>query len=203
LFSGINKDIWVVGSSIIQRAGEHSKIRPTGTFLGLQQLGCQLVWVGMPGMRWENVVPLIHSLINYRGIPFAVIIHCGGNDIGLVPCGELLFHIKFTIAILSSMLPGTSLVWSSILPRMKWRYSENIRNMEITRKRVNRGVRSYLLKIGGYVIRHPDFDDKHPALFKKDGVHLSFIANDIFLNQIQGALETFLKYPYCLVYPFN
>jgi hypothetical protein len=62
----------------------------------------------------------------------AVIIHCGGNDIGLVPCGELLFHIKFTIAILSSMLPGTSLVWSSILPRMKWRYSENIRNIENT-----------------------------------------------------------------------
>jgi hypothetical protein len=105
LFSGINKDIWVVGSSIIQRAGEHSKIRPRGTFLGLQQLGCQLVWIGMPGMRWENVVPLIHSLINYRGIPFAVSIHCGGIDIGLVPCGELLFHIKFTIAILSSMLP--------------------------------------------------------------------------------------------------
>jgi hypothetical protein len=75
--------------------------------------------------------------------------------------------------------------------------------MEITRKRVNRGVRSYSLKMGGYVIRHPDFDDKHPALFKKDVVHLSFIANDIFLNQIQGALETFLKYPYCLVYPFN
>jgi hypothetical protein len=48
-----------------------------------------------------------------------------------------------------SMLPGTSLVWSSILPRMKWRYSENLRNMEITRKRVNRGFRSYLLKIGG------------------------------------------------------
>ena len=194
----------MVGSSIIQRAGEHSKIRPTGTFLGL--LGCQLVWVGcqlvwvvMPGMRWENVVPLIHSFINYRGIPLAVIIHCGGNDIGLVPSGELLFHIKFTIAILSSMLR----VWSSIIPRMKWRYSENIRHMEITRKRVNRGVSSYLLKIGGYVIRHPDFDDKHPALFKKDAVHLSFIANDIFLNQIQGALETFLKYPHCLVYPFN
>jgi hypothetical protein len=64
----------------------------------------------------------------------------------------------------------TSLVWSSILPRNKWRYSENIRNMEITRKRVNRGLRSYLLKIGGYGIRHPDFDDKHPALLKKDGV---------------------------------
>jgi hypothetical protein len=193
----------VIDSSIIQRAGEHSKIRPTGTCLGLQQLGCQLVWVEMPGMRWENVVPLIHSLINYRGIPFAVIIHCGGNDICLVPCGELLFHIKLTIAILSSMLPGTSLVWSSTLPRMKWRYSENIRNVEITRKRVNGGLHSCLLKIGGYVIRHSDFDNKYPAFFKKDGVHLYFIANDIFLNQIQGVLETFLKYLYCLVYPFN
>jgi hypothetical protein len=32
------------------------------------------VWVGMPGMRWENVVPLIHSLIYYRGIPFFLVI---------------------------------------------------------------------------------------------------------------------------------
>jgi hypothetical protein len=72
LFSGINKDIWVVGSSIIQRAGEHSKIRPIGTFLGLQQLGCQLVWVGMPGMKWENVVPLIHpfAIIVFSSMPF-------------------------------------------------------------------------------------------------------------------------------------
>ena len=111
LFSGINKDIWVVGSSIIRRAGEHSKIRPTGTCLGLQQLGCQLVWVEMPGMRWENVVPLIHNLINYRGIPFAVIIHCGGNDIGLFPCGKLLFTLPllslfFQVCYLVHLLYG-------------------------------------------------------------------------------------------------
>jgi hypothetical protein len=46
----------------------------------------------MPAMGCENIVPFIHNLINYRGIQFAVIIHCGGNDIGLVPCGELFFH---------------------------------------------------------------------------------------------------------------
>ena len=51
----------MVGPSIIQRTGEHSKIRPTGTFLGLQQLGCQLVWVEMPGMRLGSVVPSIQS----------------------------------------------------------------------------------------------------------------------------------------------
>lgn len=115
----------MVGSSIIQRAGEHSKIRPTGTFLGLQQLGCQLVWVGMPGMRWENVVPLIHSLINYRGIPFAVIIHCGGNDIGLVPCGELLFTLSllslfFQVCYLVHLLYGqvSYLEWNGGIPKI-------------------------------------------------------------------------------------
>jgi hypothetical protein len=91
------------GVFVIEISGEHSKIRPAGTCLGLQQLGCQLVWVGMPGMRWENVVPLIHSLINYRGIPFAVIIHCGGNDIGLVPCGELLWKPLFTLFLVISI----------------------------------------------------------------------------------------------------
>jgi hypothetical protein len=117
------KSVWIIASERQNisphfwklTTSEHSQIRPTGTFLCLKQRRCQLVWVGMPGMRWENVVPLIHILINYRGIPFAVIIHCGCNNMDLVPCVELLFHVKLTIAIRSDMSPGTSLVWSSIL----------------------------------------------------------------------------------------
>ena len=85
----------------------------------------------------------------------------------LSPVENYFFQIKFTIAILSNMLPGTSLAWSSILPGMKWRYFENIRNMEITRKRVSRGVRSYLLKIGRYVIRHPDSMTNTPFCLKR------------------------------------
>jgi hypothetical protein len=37
--------------------------------------------------------------------------------------------------------------------------------MERSRNRVNRGVRSYLLKIAGYAIKHLDLDDGHKALF--------------------------------------
>ena len=56
-----------------------------------------------------------------------------------------------------------------------------------------------LLNKNCYVIKYPDFDDKLPALFDPDGTHLSFIGNDIFIN----ALETFFKYPYIHVYPYN
>jgi hypothetical protein len=51
-----------------------------------------------------------------------------------------------------------------------------------------------LLNKNCYVIEYPGFDDKLPALFDPDGTRLSFIGNDIFINAIQGALETFFKY---------
>jgi hypothetical protein len=75
--------------------------------------------------------------------------------------------------------------------------------MEKTRGRINRHVRSYFSNKNSFVIKYPDFDDKLPVLFDPDGTHLSFIGNDIFINAIQGALETFFKYPYIHVYPYN
>jgi hypothetical protein len=33
------------------------------------------------------------------GIPKMVLIHCGGNDIGIDPCGKLLFHLKFAVYV--------------------------------------------------------------------------------------------------------
>jgi hypothetical protein len=53
--------------------------------------------------------------LNYRGIPFAVIIHCGGHDIGLVPCGELLF----TLSLLSLFEEPTTHI-SLLMPENKF-----------------------------------------------------------------------------------
>ena len=111
--------------------------------------------------------------------------------------------MKFTITNLSRMLPGCSVIWSSMLPRRSWRFSNNDRPMEITRKRINRGIRSYMLKYKGYVVKYPDCDDRHLGLFLDDGVHLLFIGNGIFVNQLQSAFETFIKYPYCFVFPYD
>jgi hypothetical protein len=40
-------------------------------------------------MRWDELVPIVHSMTNCIGIPKMVLIHCGGNDIGTDPCGNL------------------------------------------------------------------------------------------------------------------
>ena len=169
--------------------------------MGFEKYGLSVLWVGMPGMQWYSLVSIVHSLINAVGIPKAVIIHCGGNDLGCTPNGNLLFHLRFALYVVMKMLPGCFVIYSSILPRSNWRFSDNVDAMEKTRKRVNRGVRSFLLNNNGFYIHHSDLDDGHEALLSSDGVHLSFLGNDIFINALQSALEQFILYPHNRRFP--
>ena len=41
-------------------------------------------------------------------------------------------------------------------------------------KRLNRGIRSYLLQHNGCYIKYDDLDDCHDVVYAHDGVHLSF-----------------------------
>ncbi|VDI67713.1 Hypothetical predicted protein [Mytilus galloprovincialis] len=132
--------VWIIGSSLVAKASSHSQIRPLGNDLGLHKLGYKLMWAGMSGMSVYNVVPIVENLIHCCGLPDAVLLHCGGNDIGLVNCGKLLFDIKFMLDIVVRMVNGGKIMFSSILPRLKWRYSKDVKAMDATRKRINRGL---------------------------------------------------------------
>ena len=161
------------------------------------------MWAGMSDMSSYCVVSLLHSMVNCFGLPYAVLIHCGGNDIGIEPFGKLLFDMKFMFFVISQMLPGIKIMFSSILPRLSWRYSEDLKAMDDTRKRLNRGLKSSLKKIRYYTIVYADFEDRDPSLFDNDGIHLSFIGNDIFMHAIQNALEQFIFTPHNLVFPID
>ena len=84
----LSRYIWNLGSSIILHAEKHSKSRFTGHNMGLQVLGYSVLWAGISGMRWDELVPIAHSMTNCFGIPKMVLIHCGVNDIGIDPCGK-------------------------------------------------------------------------------------------------------------------
>jgi hypothetical protein len=89
---------------------------------------------------------------------------------------------------LAKVMPTTVLVWSQILSRLQWRYSNNLKAMEKSRVRVNTSIAFYLAKSSGCYIRYPDIKANHRFL-GEDGVHLSWLGNNVFLNILQGGIE--------------
>ena len=146
-----------------------------------------------------------NNLLQMDYAPSYFVLHAGGNDVGRISCLDLCVKLigkEGIIYQLQSLMPHTIIVWSCILPRLRWRYSDNTKAMEDVRKRVNRDIIRFMKLNGGKAIRYPDFNDKSSSLFHDD-THLSFIGNDIFVNTIQSAFDTFICNPNVNVFPFD
>lgn len=183
--------VWCVGSSIIKHAFSHSRNRPGGTNLGLERLGLKLWWQGYSGLQFTQIKLKLKLLQRIKPQPAYLLIHCGGNDIGRLTLGDLRNIIKCTIRYLVRELPESRIIWSQILPRQVWRYSNNSKAMESSRRRINSAIAAEVIRAGGAYIKYPDILVKHKSLFHSDGIHLSSLGNALFLNTLQGALEHF------------
>ena len=86
MLNSVSKDIWIIGSSIIRRAYEHTIQRPPGHHLGLDKKGFNVVWIGWSGMKWA----MLETMVDKKGCPSVLLIHCGGNDNKL--SRKALFH---------------------------------------------------------------------------------------------------------------
>ena len=173
----------MVGSSLIEKAHKHVKRRPIWVNLSLSdRYGVNVIWAGSSGLHFEIVINLCQALKNFcfsMGLPtpLYLVIHAGGNDIGRIPTDSLRKYICAVLTYLKVLLPGTVIVWSCILPRLKWQHSDNTVAMEDARARINSvcvcvwgGGYTVCGFVGGRggagrAIKHPDFQDKHPALF--------------------------------------
>lgn len=202
-FVGLRCSVWIVGSSIVRNAGIAALSRPGGQGLGLQKKGIDIWWQGYGGLRFVDLACKLRWLAQFENPPNFIVIHCGANDIGQVKTQKLLDRVRWDLRLLASVFPNTKLVWSFLLPRVAWRYSKNVRAMEQTRNRVNRAAAKEILGCGGRLLRHTQFLGKPKQLYSRDGVHLSGLGNDIYLNNLQGALEYFVKNKEGVVFPVN
>lgn len=134
----------------------------------------------------------IKIMLKYEDPPEFLIVHVGTNDLGNMSLGDLRNKLQRILKLVAEDLPGTRLVWSQMLPRLKWRYSKNNKAMEKGRYRVNNAVAKFILNSGGYYLRYPDIV-RNEKLFNPDGVHLSCIGNNIFINTLQAGIEYFLN----------
>lgn len=187
----VENTVWIVGSSLIRDAFVRARAKTEGINLGLSRIGIKIWWQGYSGMVVKNLESKIESMLKYEAPPNYIILHVGGNDLGKVKVGVLRNDLKGLISKLSSRMPSTKFVWSQILPRSDWRFSSNKVAMETARKRINSSIGAFVIGKGGHYIRYPDIV-LNEIFFKVDGVHLTSLGNDIMLNTLQGAIESFI-----------
>uniref|UniRef100_A0A8W8JY83 Uncharacterized protein n=1 Tax=Magallana gigas TaxID=29159 RepID=A0A8W8JY83_MAGGI len=89
-------------------------------------------------MVLSQLLPKLRVLRRIENDPDILIIYCGANSLGLIELKSLLEKLQDTLEQIAKLFPRSKLVWSNLLPRFNWRYSEDIRAMEDSRKRVNR-----------------------------------------------------------------
>lgn len=181
----------MVGSSITKYAFIKARTRPGGINLGLQRMQAEIWWQGRSGLTLNKVRSQINIMRRFENAPHFILLQIGGNDIGKVRLGLLQLQLKQFLAWLCQQLPQTKIIFSQILPRSEWRYSGDKPAMDRCRRRLNSTMATYLIKRGGYYVHYPDIKCNND-FFQKDGVHLTDLGNDVYLNIIQGAIETFI-----------
>ncbi|XP_071173096.1 uncharacterized protein [Mytilus edulis] len=189
--TGQEVSVWIVGSSLIRNAFVHARSRTGGVNLGLHRIGVKIWWQGYGGMGLKDLESTIKRLMKYEKAPKYLVLHIAGNDLGKTKLGFLRNEIKATLEKVQSYLPNSSIVWSQILPRTNWRHSKSQDSMMACRIRINSAIASFVLKNGRHYIKYPDILP-NSIFLKEDGVHLTDLGNDIFLNNLQGALEMFI-----------
>jgi lysophospholipase L1-like esterase len=190
-----------LGSSIVYWAGKEVASRQEGSHLGLHNEGFQGFWFGERGMVWKELIPKIEFLLRRHLPPKFVVIQLGSNDLGTIKGWQLAENIICDILRIHSLMSNTLIVWSDILQRRYWHNVNNGKSMEKTRKRVNLLVRNQVISIEGCALRHCNLRAREISLYRNDGTHLSNSGTEIYLNNIQGALERFISSGSSLVFP--
>jgi hypothetical protein len=152
-------------------------------------------------MRWGEFNKFIDLTLRKSPPPSFIIIQLGSNDLGLTKSWQLFTDIECDLLRLRTLLPDVRIIWSDMLQRRYWHNATDGKAMERVRKRVNFLVRNLVLSFGGCVIHHCNIRAREINLFRCDGTHLSNLGIDIYLNNIQGALERFLSFEGSLVFP--
>ncbi|KAI5614794.1 hypothetical protein C0J50_11104 [Silurus asotus] len=180
--------VWLIGSSIIARLRSYLSANRLDKNLGLK---CDIIWDGRGGRRWEHLLPLLHEKrAATHTDPDVIIIHLGGNSIGLPGTNrvDLMCRMKADIHEAHMLFPNSKIMFSDILPRRVWRHQTAASGygMERTRRWLNGVMSGYMRELGMRCIHHREIGLEQ---LDQDGVHLNVEGNMLFEYILYNALS--------------
>lgn len=185
--------VWIVGHSYVCWGGRRGDVRPDGRQLGISRREAYIRWLGRPGMLWGRVMGEVERYVRLDRLPDVLVIHAGGNDLGVRSVRDLMADIKADFMKLRETLPGTLVVWSDIVARTTWRWARSMASINKTRIRVNKVVGRFVRQNGGIVIRHRELETNVGLYLRRDGVHLSDVGIDLWSLGLQEGIQQALR----------
>lgn len=189
--------IWILGSSIPFWAGHHAATqRPGGSNLNLPVL---INWLGRRGMHWDQLDSVVSEHLLHLPPPKFLLIHLGSNDLTTPALTgiELVHRIQCSLYRYNVLLPNTTLIFSSMLPRLYWHGAPLTAGGKINSKRlkVNKAIKKFITQevTGCYINHDTTIRVSETPLFRHDGTHLSKTGLDIYLNNLQSGIQLFLN----------
>lgn len=185
--------IWVVGHSFVHWGGIRAGVRPAGRQLGLARTEAQVRWIGIRGLKWGRLLPEIHYYASLDRPPDILVVHAGGNDLGVRSSRELLRDLKLDFLRLWSSYPGLLIVWSDITARRTWRHARSPQGLNRARAKLNKAVGKFVARNGGFVVRHRELESVDEELLIDDGVHPNDFGYDLWALGLRGGVERALE----------
>lgn len=180
--------VWILGHSYVCWGARRGDVRPDGRQLGISRREAYVRWLGMPGMMWGRVVMEVERYVRLDIPPDGLVIHAGGNDLGVQPGRDLIADIK-----LRTNFPSTLLLWSDIVARTTWRRDRSVAQINKTRIRINKVVGRFVAQNGGMVIRHRALETNVGLYLWRDGVQLSDVGTDLWTMGLQEGIQQALQ----------
>ncbi|XP_007653892.1 uncharacterized protein LOC103164789 [Ornithorhynchus anatinus] len=184
-------EVWVCGHTVVSPE-KRVWCQPYGTQLGIASSRARVSWLGTREMLWDQLLPLIQSMVQQGISPNVIIIHLGENDLVQQTELGLTITMKNDLTTLCRAFPMAKIVWSTLLPRRTWLGAQKPEAVDKTRKAVVNELSKFCSLSGISVLRHDQIVHSVPELFSQDGVHLSEIGASIFNANLREAIEACL-----------
>ncbi|OCT76959.1 hypothetical protein XELAEV_18032163mg [Xenopus laevis] len=157
--------------------------RSYGVNLSLDCQKYKILWMGIRGLRWNDLISVLLQMLVRWGYPDVVHIHLGGNDIGKDRTVDLINQMKRDLSQIRAMMEDVISIWSEIVPRLVW-FSPEKKLLEKCRRKVNHCVSKFAKTLNIIVFRHFDLEP-----IEIDLTEFTCQTYDISNNGLQTALE--------------
>ncbi|XP_023593445.1 tumor susceptibility gene 101 protein isoform X1 [Trichechus manatus latirostris] len=186
------KQVWICGHSYVFWAEKRALKRSFGSQLGISVEDARLHWIGKSGMMWDQLTPTLVHARRRLPDPDVLVVHLGGNDLGVMELLDIITRIKKDLRFIKQMFKNVTIVWSNMIPRKVWYNSAKPHFMNKCVKKGNELIGSFMKFIGGSTISHASLVPESPGLFHLNGVLLSESGTDIFNLDLLSVLETLI-----------